>query len=91
MDINQYSLYTMGANQEEKENLARVMNLIEEFKNINTAKDAKDYLKAHFDIKDLVQNYPLGCNSFMSIKETSKICYVSVECNNENYIYCYRK
>ena len=92
MQFDQFNLYSMmaGKNDEQKE-LKKVLSYVENFKTISTIEEAKEYLQKTFNVKDLISNYPLGADSYLTIKENDKRFSVSFRYADENQIFSFIK
>ena len=93
MQFNQYNWYSLvaGNNNDSSKEMEKVLALVESFKNIISIEDAKEYLADNFEIKDLISNYPLGANSYLTTKENDKRFSVSIRYADENQIFSYLK
>lgn len=92
MQFDQYNLYSfMAGEHDDKEGLQKVLSYVEDFSNIATIEEAKEYLEKMFNIKDLVSNYPLGANSYLAIKSSDKHFAVSFSFLDENKIFSFTK
>ena len=93
MQFNQYNWYSLvaGNNNDSSKEMEKVLALVESFKNIISIEDAKEYLADNFEIKDVISNYPLGADSYLTTKENDKRFSVSIRYADENQIFSYLK
>ena len=97
MQINQYTAYSIVSSTENKNNeeIEKVFFLIKNFSEVRTISEAKKILQSLYQIKDPVQQFPLGANSFLDIKENAKKYSVKISYKDndekECIIYSYTK
>ena len=97
MQVNQYTAYSVISSTENKNSaeLEKVLLLIETLSEIKTIEKAKDFLREKYQIKDAVQEFPLGANSFLNIKENTQKYSIRISYTNndekECKIYSYKK
>mgnify|MGYP007070191683 CR=1 FL=1 len=91
MDLNKYSIYSVVSSKVNEETLNKVLELVNDFKNFENCETAKEYLKNKYSIKDAVQNYPLGANSYLSISDSTNVYIVNVKYENNNVTFSYQK
>ena len=93
MDINKYSIYSVissNGNRNESD-MNEVIKKLDAFKQINSAKDAKDYLKDTWNLTHDVKRYPLADSCSIDISENSKKLFVMFECENKITMHYFEK
>ena len=93
MDINKYSVYSAVSvnGNKSKDSLDKLLKVVDDFEKLKNSNEAKEYLKENLKIKDSVQNYPLGGNSFMSVIENTEFYMVRFEYADECMTFSYNK
>lgn len=97
MQFNPYSAYSIISTNEgkNKDDLQKVLNLIDDMCKIKSIKNAKEYLNEEYNIKDSVEKYPLGSKGYLYVNENKeeysvKIVYEKDD-EKECRIYNYKK
>lgn len=97
MQINKYAAYSVVSLTENKNQneIAKILNLIEDLESIKSIKKAKEYLKNTYGIKDSVQNFPISSVGLLHVNENDKkysirVIYKDQE-ESECVIYSYKK
>ncbi len=97
MQIDQYRIYSLLSSTENKStaDIEKILLLVEDFSKICSIEQAKEFLKTRYNIKNSIQQFALGANSFLTIKENSKkysvrISYIHNK-EKECVIYNYKK
>ena len=93
MSFNKYSVYSVisvsaGHNAEDIQKILSVTDKLKQIKNISKV---KEYIKSAFNIENCVQDYPIGDNAAITIKENEKIYSINLILDNKTLIYTFAK
>lgn len=93
MNLDKYSLYSVVSVTEEQnvEDLQKVLNVCYELKDIKTLRKARKFVKEKFNIAAPISNYPIGNNSYLSIFENDRSYSINIVFENENQTYTFEK
>ena len=91
MEFSDSSIYSMVSTKGNEKSLAVIKCLIEVFKGIKRASDAKRILKEDFGIENIVQNFPLVEDGFMNTAENNNLLIINILCENINVTFSYLK
>ena len=93
LDINNYSIYSVISSNGNKNETAlnEVIKKLDAFKQINSAKDAKDYLEKTWNLTHDVKRYPLADSCSIDISENTDKLFVMFECENKVTMHYFKK
>ena len=93
MSFNKYSVYSVISVSEghNADDVQKILSITDKLKQIKNISKAKEYIKSIFNLENCVQDYPIGDNASITIKENKKHYSINLIFNNQTLIYTFAK